>query len=75
MLYLMIVNKREQLHYLERKHRELQKKYFYELTEGSSMDIMKDLSFVLESLSQEIHMLKSDLKAINTINSMQGNRS
>jgi hypothetical protein len=58
----MEVNKRKQLHYLERKYKQLTKQYLRELTDGTSLAIIKDLSFVLHSLEDEIQMLQNDLK-------------
>jgi hypothetical protein len=58
----MRVNKRKQLHYLERKYKELSDLYLRELTSGDSLSRIRDISFVLNTLKDEIAMLQRDLK-------------
>ncbi|HEX6913646.1 MAG TPA: hypothetical protein VF145_00305, partial [Chitinophagaceae bacterium] len=61
---LMEVNKNTQLHYLERKYKELTDQYLFELNEGRSLSTIKDMSFVLATLKKEIEMLQRETAAL-----------
>lgn len=58
------MDKREQLKYLQLKYEQLKQQYLHELIEGHSLLIIKDLSFVLHTLTLEIEMLEKELNEI-----------
>lgn len=56
----MEVNRNNQLQYLERKYKDLMDQYLYELTDGNSLNTIRDISFVLTTIKQEIKVLEKE---------------
>jgi hypothetical protein len=60
----MRISKSEHLQYLRKKVVQLKRKYIYELKEGhSSLQYLRDISFVIATLIKEIRMLEKETAA------------
>jgi hypothetical protein len=55
------MEKGSQLQYLREKHQELSRQYLFALKDGTSLQQIKDLSFVLDCLDTEIKMLEKQV--------------
>jgi hypothetical protein len=55
------MEKRTQLQYLKGKYQQLSQQYLLALNDGSSLQEIKDLSFVLNCLDDEIKMLEKQV--------------
>ena len=53
------MDKQEHLRYLKQKHSELSRQFLLELNEGKSIQLLKDISTVINTLLQEIEALEN----------------
>lgn len=62
---LFLMNKKEHLEYLRRKYIELNQRFLRELQTGKSMQMLKDVNTVMNTLLKEIETLEKSLSSEN----------